>query len=212
MGGGLPVNQRWELGREGNRQLKQHKLRPCGWETSAPWTAGAMEIRHSSWLSKMRIPFLCSRRPLLYWPDQLPIPGTKNVKESHCQSPLQLGGRRLTWAWSPEACVPCSVTQDPILCREHTDTSVSSFRIVTWQRSRTLSRSHPLYRAPLCQTEVCFLTSKDTNLPSSETPVLVTQPSSWTQMPGLRYRLPPGSIEPHAASQNSAPGFSTNRF
>lgn len=66
----------------------------------------------------------------------------------------------------------------------------SSFRIVTWQRA-VLYPDHPLYRAPLCQTEVCFLTSKDTNLPSSETPcACYTALLSETQMPGLRYRLP----------------------
>ena len=39
---------------------------PVVGKTSARWKPGVMEICHSFWLSKMRIPFLCSRRPLLY--------------------------------------------------------------------------------------------------------------------------------------------------
>ena len=57
------VGNRIERGR--NRENSTSKGPVVG-ETSAQWKAGAMEMCHSFWLSKMRIPFLCSRRPLLY--------------------------------------------------------------------------------------------------------------------------------------------------
>lgn len=89
-GRGLTSKSEVGTGERGEQQLKQHKLRPCGWETQAPWTAVEQMAIVIPWLSQNENPLpMFEEAPSFTGQTSFPSQALK-MSKNHTVSLLQL--------------------------------------------------------------------------------------------------------------------------